>query len=167
MLLDTREREREAIANRAAQPAPRPGPAARGAPRFPVFGRADAAPQQLFGIGGMFRPAEHEPLLRELFLPEPPRPEPPRPEPPRPEPPRPEPPRFEPLRPAAQNLGFNDGGDFDWIDNPSACAQFATASAILIRPQSTRCCRPHSSIHSRDDHEPHLRILQQPTEQHE
>jgi len=76
MLLDTREREREAIANRVAQAAARPGPAVRVAPLPP------AIPQPLRGMGAFLR---HRPAS---------------------------PP------PIPQPLGFNDGGDFDWIDNP-------------------------------------------------
>ena len=163
MLLNTREREREAAVNRAAQPVPRPAPAMAAAQRRPVLrGDPYGFLQPLFGPGGMFVPAAQDPPR-----PEPPRPEPPRPEPPRPEPPRPEPRRPEPPRPVVQNIGFNDGGDFDWIDDPSTCTQFATAFAILIRPQPTRRCWPDPSIHPRDDHKPHLRVLQQPSEQHE
>ena len=156
MLLNSREREREAIANRAAQPVPRPAPVVGGAPRFPAFGRARGVDylQPLFGPGGMFVPAAQDQPRPEPPLPEPPRPAPPRPEPPRPEPRRPEPPRI-----VAQNFGFNDGGDFDWIDDPSTCTQFATAFAILTRPQPTRRCWPHPSIHPRDDHKSHLRVL--------
>lgn len=98
MLLDTREREREA--NRAARPAARP--AVRAAP---VPERAVPVPERA-GIG----------FFRQFF-----------------QPPVHEPPPPEPPRPAVQVLGFNDGGDFDWIDNPSTYAQFATAFAILIQ----------------------------------
>lgn len=96
MLLNTREREREAIANRAVQAVPRPAPAV--AP----------PPPALYGPGGLF--------VRGRGLFEPPAPEPPRP----------------PPRPAAQLIDLNIGGDFDWIDDPSAYAQFSMTFMTLI-----------------------------------
>lgn len=84
MLLDTREREREANANRVVQAAVRPAPPVRAAP-----------PLMFQGLADMF--------VRARGPPQPPVPEPPRPEPP---------------RPAPQYFGNDDGGDFDWIDNP-------------------------------------------------
>jgi len=91
MLLDSRERGREALVNRAANAAARP------APLFPML------PRLLFGEGG------------GLF-----------------QPPAPDPPRNEPPRPVAQPLGFNDGGDFDWIDNPRTYIRLTVSFAILI-----------------------------------
>jgi len=64
MLLDSRERGREALANRMGQAAARPGPAARAAPQ----NQPPALPEFHFGD----------------FLARPPVPEPPHPEPPRP-----------------------------------------------------------------------------------
>ena len=107
MLLDTREREREANANRVARVAARPAPAVRVAPvppappQLPLLPRGRGlSPQELFGRG-LFGPPVHDPP--------------------------------EPPRPAVQNLGFDDGGDFDWIDNPRTYAQFTTAFATLIQ----------------------------------
>ena len=86
MLLDTREREREAVANRVAQAAARPAPA-RAAPMF--NGLAN-----LFGGRAAIQP------------------------------PAPEPPR--PALPRARGLVFDEGGDFDWIDNPRTYSRFTT-----------------------------------------
>jgi hypothetical protein len=105
MLLDIREREREAQVNRLGQAAARPAPAVRNdlpQPPNPFIGAFERA-------FGMYRNV----------------PEPPLPEPPRPEPPRPEPPRV-----VARDLGLGD--DFEWIDNPRTYARCTAASMVLI-----------------------------------
>ena len=138
MLLDTREREREAVANRVAQPAPRPAQEARAHNPINFFG------------GGLFQPP----------VPEPPRREPPRPvanlfegflgrgagllQPPAPEPPRREPPRPDP---DLIDWGVNFDGDFDWIDDPSAyCSIFDDVYDPHLIP--TNQVLRASSIHS-------------------
>jgi hypothetical protein len=94
MLLDIRERGREAEANRQAEA--RPAIVVRADPPAPApVVRADP-PAPVFEGRGFFQPAA----------------------------PRPEPPRFVPR--------FNDGGDFDWIDDPSTCARLTVTLTILI-----------------------------------
>ncbi|KAF9652364.1 hypothetical protein BDM02DRAFT_3089237 [Thelephora ganbajun] len=98
MLLDTREREREAIANRVAQAAVRPAPAVR--------------------------------------------------------PPAPVPPRREPPRPAVQILDFNDGGDFDWIDNPNVASLAHPFTREMITTLTCGYC--NSRLNSINDLRYHL-----------
>lgn len=124
MLLDTREREREAIANRVPQPAPRPAQEARG-PNF-------------FG-GGLFQPPAPEPPRREplrpvanlyegFFVREAGRFQRPAPEPPRREP-SPDPNLIDWADEVV--FGGDVGGDFDWIDDPSAYARSSMTFTIL------------------------------------
>lgn len=114
MLLDVREREREANVNLRGQDVPGIVPEERDElppPRYPEL-------FNLFERGrGIFQ--------RQPDIPEPPRPEPPRFEPPPFEPPPFEPLPFEPLpfephRRAPQPPDWNDVGDFDWIDDHGA-----------------------------------------------
>lgn len=86
MLLDIREREREAQANRLAQAEARPVPIERVNQPAGFLGRA-------FGLV------------------------------------QPEPAYYEPPRPVAR---FNNGGDFDWIDNPSTYARCTTRFTIFV-----------------------------------
>ena len=138
MLLDSRERGREANADRVAQAAAGPAPVAPPPPAYPrifnIFGRD----------GGLFQPR-------------------PAPDPPRPEPPNPVAQWFD----GNDGGDFNNDGDFDWIDDPSMYAQFPVAPTTLIRSKQTRRCEPRPPIHPRNDYKPYLRVLQQPTEQYE
>jgi hypothetical protein len=126
MLFDTREREREAQADRLVQADAIPAPPVRTDPPAPVHQLAEA-----HGNG----------------LPQPAVPEQPHPEPPLPAP------RFE------------DEGDFEWIDNPRTSARCKVTFNILILSASIRRYEPHPPIHPSNDYDPHMRVLQQPTEQ--
>lgn len=125
MLLDTREREREAIANRVPQLAPRPAQEARALDPINFFGGILLQPPAP-------EPPRHEPhrpvanLFGGLFGRGAARPQPPAPEPPRREPPRPDPDLID----WGDEVDF--GGDFDWIDDPSAYARSSMTVTILI-----------------------------------
>lgn len=120
MLLDIREREREAQANRLVQGGARPVPVARVNPPEPARQHPAGVLERAFGF---FQPA----------VPEPPRQEPPQPVP-----------------------RFNDGGDFEWMDNPSAYARCTVTFATLILTSRYESRPP---IHPRDDYDPYLRVL--------
>ena len=107
MLLNTREREREAIANHVVPAVPRLAPAVRAAPPRPAFPEL----ANFFGRGA------------DLF-------EPPVPEPPRREPPRPAHQIFD--WGIDNDFDVNVEGDFDWIDDPSAYARFSMTFTIFI-----------------------------------
>lgn len=142
MLLDIREREREvAQANRLVQAAPRPAnPFVQAAarPAPPVPERVDPP---------VFN--DFLEMLGGMFRPA-----------------VPEPPRHEQPRPPPQNFGFGDDGDFEWIDNPCTYPQCIMAP-VLIYSISTSCCKHDTPIHPRNDYDPYLRVLQQPTQQHQ
>lgn len=123
MLLDTREREREANVNRRDQDVPGVALGARDALPPPMFPEL----LNLFGRGRRI-------FQRHPDVPEPDVPEPPRPEPPRFEPPRFEPHRFEPPRRAPQLPYFDVVEDFDWIDDHGAYSPFLRTFEDLTLP---------------------------------
>ena len=48
---------------------------------------------------------------------------------------------------AFQYSNCNHGGDFSWIDNPSAYARFTTVFLIPVQPESTRYRELHPPVH--------------------